>query len=399
MKNLLLAIVLISIGMVGFAQETVFPEGTKPASTNIPGADYPRIDSLRRVHFKLRAPDATSISVSLGNVALTKGEDGFWTGITKPQDPGFHYYTLKINGVDVADPLSETFYGASKVMSGIEIPEEGVDFYDIKNVPHGEVRSFWYWSKTFGETRHAYIYTPPGYDKEKKKRYPVLYLQHGMGEDRRAWPNQGRTNFILDNLIAEGKAKPMIVVMEDGGIARGFGTPIRDKSGKILPQPQGQGPGRRGGQGQGPNFWDEFTETIITDIIPAIDEHFRTIPNRENRAIAGLSLGGTQTYQISQANLDKFANIGVFSAPFGFPGVETGYNGLLAKPDEFNKQVKVFFISMGSKEGPNTGRTIHETLDKAGIHNVYFEAPGTAHEFQTWRKSLYHLAQLLFQKK
>ncbi len=399
MKNLLLAIVLISIGMVGFAQETVFPEGTKPASTNIPGADYPRIDSLRRVHFKLRAPDATSISVSLGNVALTKGEDGFWTGITKPQDPGFHYYTLKINGVDVADPLSETFYGASKVMSCIEIPEEGVDFYDIKNVPHGEVRSFYYWSKTFGETRHAYIYTPPGYDKEKKKRYPVLYLQHGMGEDRRAWPNQGRTNFILDNLIAEGKAKPMIVVMEDGGIARGFGTPIRDKSGKILPQPQGQGPGRRGGQGQGPNFWDEFTETIITDIIPAIDEHFRTIPNRENRAIAGLSLGGTQTYQISQANLDKFANIGVFSAPFGFPGVETGYNGLLAKPDEFNKQVKVFFISMGSKEGPNTGRTIHETLDKAGIHNVYFEAPGTAHEFQTWRKSLYHLAQLLFQKK
>ena len=399
MKNLLLAIVLISIGMVGFAQETVFPEGTKPASTNIPGADYPRIDSLRRVHFKLRAPEATSVSVSLGNVALTKGEDGFWTGITKPQDPGFHYYTLKINGVDVADPLSETFYGASKVMSGIEIPEEGVDFYDIKNVPHGEVRSFYYWSKTFGETRHAYIYTPPGYDKEKKKRYPVLYLQHGMGEDRRAWPNQGRTNFILDNLIAEGKAKPMIVVMEDGGIARGFGTPIRDKSGKILPQPQGQGPGRRGGQGQGPNFWDEFTETIITDIIPAIDEHFRTIPNRENRAIAGLSLGGTQTYQISQANLDKFANIGVFSAPFGFPGVETGYNGLLAKPDEFNKQVKVFFISMGSKEGPNTGRTIHETLDKAGIHNVYFEAPGTAHEFQTWRKSLYHLAQLLFQKK
>jgi len=249
MKNLLLAIVLISIGMVGFAQETVFPEGTKPASTNIPGADYPRIDSLRRVHFKLRAPDATSISVSLGNVALTKGEDGFWTGITKPQDPGFHYYTLKINGVDVADPLSETFYGASKVMSGIEIPEEGVDFYDIKNVPHGEVRSFYYWSKTFGETRHAYIYTPPGYDKEKKKRYPVLYLQHGMGEDRRAWPNQGRTNFILDNLIAEGKAKPMIVVMEDGGIARGFGTPIRDKSGKILPRPEGQGPGRRGGQG------------------------------------------------------------------------------------------------------------------------------------------------------
>jgi enterochelin esterase family protein len=399
MKKLLFLLMLMSFGAAGFAQEAVFPEGTKPASTNIPGADYPRIDSLGMVHFRLRAPDATSISVSLGNVALTKGEDGFWTGVTKPQDPGFHYYTIKINGVDVGDPSSETFYGASRVMSGIEIPENGVDFYDIKNVPHGEVRSFYYWSKTFGETRHAYIYTPPGYDNDKKKRYPVLYLQHGMGEDRRAWPNQGRTNFILDNLIAEGKAKPMIVVMEDGGIARGFGTPIRDKSGKILPRTQGQGPGRRGGPGQGPNFWDEFTETIITDVIPAVEEHFRTLTDRENRAVAGLSLGGTQTYQISQANLDRFANIGILSAPFGFPGVETGYNGLLAKPDEFNKLVKVFFISMGSKEGPNTGRTIHETLDKAGIKNVYYEAPGTAHEFQTWRKSLYHFAQLLFQNK
>ena len=399
MKNLLIVLLLMSIGTAGFTQETVFPSGTLPASTNIPGADYPRIDSLGSVHFRIGAPDATSISVSLGNVPLAKGEDGFWTGVTKPQDPGFHYYTLKINGVDVADPSSETFFGAGRIMSGIEIPEKGVGFYDIKNVPHGEVRSFYYWSSSFKETRHAYIYTPPGYDKDIKNRYPVLYLQHGMGEDRRAWPNQGRTNFILDNLIAEGKAKPMIVVMEDGGIARGFGTPIRDKSGKILPRPQGQGPGRRGGPGQGPNFWDEFTEIIVTDLIPAIDENFRTLSNRENRAIAGLSLGGTQTYQISQANLDKFANIGVFSAPFGFPGVETGYKGLLAKPDEFNKLVKVFFISMGSKEGPNTGRTIHETLDKAGINNVYYEAPGTAHEFQTWRKSLHLFTQLLFQNK
>ena len=389
----------MSIGTVGLTQETVFPAGTLPASTNILGADYPRIDSLSRVHFRLRAPDATSVSVSLGNVPLTKDEDGFWTGVTKPLDPGFHYYTLKINGVDVADPSSESFFGAGRIMSGMEIPEKGVDIYDIKNVPHGEVRSFYYWSLSFGETRHAYIYTPPGYDKDIKNRYPVLYLQHGMGEDRRAWPNQGRTNFILDNLIAEGKALPMIVVMEDGGISRGFGTPIRDKSGKILPQPKGQGPGRRGGPGQGPNFWDEFTETIITDLIPAIDEHFRTLSDRENRAIAGLSLGGTQTYQISQANLDKFANIGIFSAPFGFPGIETGYKGLLAKPDEFNKQVKVFFISMGSKEGPTTGRTIHETLDKAGINNVYYEAPGTAHEFQTWRKSLHLFTQLLFKNK
>lgn len=396
MKNIILTILFIAVGLLGFSQGPDFPAGTKPASTNILGADYPRVDSQGKVYFRLRAPEAASVSVSMGNVQLVKGDDGFWTGVTPPQDPGFHYYTLKINGVDVADPSTETFFGASRIMSGMEIPEEGVDFYEVKNVPHGEIRSFHYWSKTFNEPRHAYIYTPPGYDKDVKKRYPVLYLQHGMGEDRRAWANQGRTNFILDNLIAEGKANPMIIVMEDGGIARGFGTPIRDKSGKIIPQPQGQGPRRPGGPGQGPNFWDEFTEIIITDLIPAIDAEFRTLSNRENRAIAGLSLGGTQTYQISQANLDKFASIGVFSAPFGFPGIENGYNGLLAKPAEFNKQVKVFYISMGSKEGANSGRSIHETLDKAGIKNVYYEAPGTAHEFQTWRKSLHGFAQLLF---
>lgn len=396
MKNIFLTLIIFAFSTTGFAQENNFPAGTKPASTNILGAEYPRVDAQGKVYFRIQAPEASSIIVSLGNLQLTKGDDGFWTGVTQPQDPGFHYYTLKINGVDVADPSSETFFGASRIMSGIEIPEDGVDFYDAKNVPHGEVRSLYYWSKSFNELRHAFVYTPPGYDKDTKKRYPVLYLQHGMGEDRRAWPNQGRTNFILDNLIAEGKAEPMIIVMEDGGIARGFGTPIRDKAGNILPQPQGQRPGRRGGSGQGPNFWDEFTETIITDLIPTIDTQYRTLTDRNNRAIAGLSLGGTQTYQISQANLDKFANIGIFSAPFGFPGIENGYNGLLSKPDEFNKQVKVFYISMGSKEGPNTGRTIHETLDKAGIKNVYYETPGTGHEFQTWRKSLHGFAQLLF---
>jgi enterochelin esterase-like enzyme len=397
------------------AQTVQLPPDSKPASTNIVGAEYPRVDAQRRVIFRLLAPDAQSITVSLGKVSLTKGDDGFWTGTTQPQDPGFHYYTLKINGVDVADPASESFFGAGKVMSGMEIPEEGVDFYNIKKVPHGDVHSFWYFSASTGENRHAYIYTPPGYDNDRKKRYPVLYLQHGMGEDRRAWSNQGRANFILDNLIAEGKAKPMIIVMEDGGIAAGMGGAPRRAPGQGAPgqagpgQNQGQTPvqgpgqaaGRAPGQGPGgmPSFWDGFGKVIVSDLIPTIDASFRTLTDREHRALAGLSLGGTQTYQITQANLDKFGNIGIFSAPFGFPGVETGYNGLLTKPAEFNKQVKVFYISMGSKEGPNSGRAIHESLDKAGINNVYYEAPGTAHEFQTWRKSLYGFAQLLFQDK
>jgi enterochelin esterase family protein len=398
------------------------PEGTLPASTNIIGAEYPRLDAQRRAYFRLLAPEATSVVVSLGRTELTKGEDGYWTGVTAPLDPGFHYYTLRINGVDVNDPNSETFFGSSRVMSGIEVPEEGVDFYDIKKVPHGKVVSFWYFAESAGQHRQAYVYTPPDYDKNTSKRYPVIYLQHGMGEDRRAWPNQGKTNFILDNLIAEGKAKPMIIVMEDGDIAAGFGG-ARRPGGAGAPgarPPQGQGqqaqtarPAQGQGQPQGErqqqrpgaggpggmaSFWDGFGSVIIKDLIPTIDASFRTLADRENRAMAGLSLGGTQTYQITQANLDKFANIGIFSAPFGFPGVETGYNGLLAKPAEFEKQVKVFYISMGSKEGPQTGRSIHEQLEKAGIKHVYFEAPGTAHEFQTWRKSLYGFTQLLFQK-
>ncbi len=408
-------------------QEAQPPADSKPASTNIVGAEYPRIDAQRRAIFRVRAPEAQSVVVGLGNTALTKGDDGYWTGVTAPLDPGFHYYNLRINGVEVNDPSSETFFGSGRVMSGIEVPEEGVDFYLVKKVPHGQIVSFWYFAESTGETRQAYVYIPPDYMKNNDKRYPVLYLQHGMGEDRRAWANQGRTNFILDNLIAEGKAKPMLVVMEDGGIAAGMGGARRPAGpgaqGARPGQGQGQaaagarpqqapgqqapgarpqaGPGQRpGGPGQGPggmpSFWDGFGSVIVKDLIPAIDANFRTLANRENRAMAGLSLGGTQTYQITQANLDKFANIGIFSAPFGFPGVETGYNGLLLKPDEFEKQVKVFYISMGSKEGATTGRSIHEQLEKAGIKHVYFEAAGTAHEFQTWRKSLHGFTQLLF---
>ncbi len=426
MKKILFA--LLSLGLVtgAFAQNADFPANTKPASTNIVGAQYPRVDADRKVYFRINAPKAQSVVVTLGNLALTKGEDGFWTGVTTPQDPGFHYYNIRIDGVEVADPSSETFFGSSKVMAGIEIPEAGVDFYDIKDVPHGEVRSVWYYAKSKGEYRHAYIYTPPGYDKNKKK-YPVLYLQHGMGEDRRAWSNQGRANFIMDNLIAEGKATPFIIVMEDGGIAGGIsmggmgggrrqaGAPGQATAGAPAqagqPRPQGQAQAAPQGAPQGGRpaggmmggmtnmSFGDIPNVMINDLIPMVDANYRTLTNRKNRAIAGLSLGGTQTYQISQANLDKFASIGIFSAPFGFPGVETGYNGLLAKPAEFNKQVKVFFVSMGSKEGASSGRSIHEQLDKAGIKNVYYEAPGTAHEFQTWRKSLHGYAQLLFKAK
>jgi enterochelin esterase family protein len=336
------------------------------------------------------------------NTDLTKGDDGYWMGTTQPLDPGFHYYTITIDGVSVADPNSQGFFGAGNVRSGIEIPDSGVDFYDLKNVPHGEIRMRWYTTSS-GESRQAYIYTPPGYDQNTRTRYPVLYLQHGMGEDRRAWPTQGKTNLILDNLIAEKKAVPMIVVMEDGGITPGMGGAQAPAGRGAAPAPgppaAGAPPGgaARGGGGGGRGLAPmSFVTAVVNEVVPMIDKTYRTIPDREHRAMAGLSLGGTQTYQITEGNLDKFSYIGIFSAPFGFPGVETGYKGLLKEPADFNKQVHLFYISMGSKEGASTGRSIHEELDKAGIKNVYFESPGTAHEFQTWRRSLNGFAQQLF---
>jgi enterochelin esterase-like enzyme len=422
LPRFLLALLLPLVAAAVSAQAPAqFPAGTTRASTTVIGQDWPRVDAERRVHFRIRAPEVQSIRV-LGT-DLAKGEDGFFTGITAPQDPGFHYYQLTVDGLAVADPQSESFYGAGNVRSGIEIPEAGVSFYDIRNVPHGQIRTHWYHTAS-GEVRQAYVYTPPGYDTNRDTRYPVLYLQHGMGEDRRAWPNQGRTNFILDNLIAEKLAEPMIVVMEDGGITPGVGGAGAGPSGGPPRRGGGAAPGgaprggggpgaggapptgappagaRAGGPrgGGGPALDMPFTTQIITDVIPMVDANYRTIADREHRAMAGLSLGGTQTYQITQANLDKFAYIGIFSAPFGFPGVETGYNGLLSRPAEFAKQVKVFYISMGSKEGAGTGRSIHEALEAAGVRHTYYEAPGTAHEFQTWRKSLHGFAPMLFRK-
>jgi enterochelin esterase family protein len=323
---------------------------------------------------------------------MAKDSNGVWSVTTKPLEFGFHYYWLVIDGVTVDDPASETFFGVGKMSSGIEVPSPGEDFYDAKNVPHGEVREWVYFSKTANATRHCFVYTPPDYDKTRKK-YPVLYLQHGMGEDVRGWSTQGRMNYILDNLIAAGKAKPMIVVMEDGGISS-MGGGGRGGRG-------GRGDNRGGGTAPGGAPTNGFPQILIADTIPMIDSTYRTIADRDHRAIAGLSLGGTQTYQISQANLDKFAWIGAFSAPFGFPDLKTGYNGLLADPKAFAKQVKLLFVSMGSDEANSFGRgnrTFHEALEQAGVKHVYYESPNTAHEWQTWRRSLYQFAPLLFQK-
>lgn len=359
------------------------PAGTKPASTNIVGSEYPRIDSLRKAYFLVRAPEAQSVVVSLGNVALTKGEDGFWTGVTVPLDPGFHYYTLKINGFDVADPSSETFFGAGRLMSGVEVPEEGVDFYDIKKVPHGDIRNRIYFSKTTGTWRRLNIYVPAGYDKDKKSRYPVLYIQHGGGEDERGWAVQGKTDIILDNLIAEGKAKAMLVVIPNGNVSR---------------------PGMSGG-GYNDEAMAVFREELFGSIIPFIESNYRVKPGAANRAIAGLSMGGGQAFYTGLRNTDMFANVGVFSTGlFGGigrqPGTafdpETVIPGILTNPESFNNKLKVFYISVGEQDPRiEPTRKLVQTFRDKGLKVEFASFPGS-HEWQVWRKSLNDFTQKLF---
>ncbi|HEV2320591.1 MAG TPA: alpha/beta hydrolase-fold protein [Verrucomicrobiae bacterium] len=370
--------VLCLSAMAGMAQTNQVPADARPAASDVPGAPFPRIDSNDRAWFRIRAPGAQSVSVSLSGGRGTRGDDGVWTIVTSPLAPGFHYYTLNIDGATVCDPASESYFGTSKTSSGIEVPSPGEDFYLPKNVPHGDIRAHYYFAKTTGKIRRCFVYTPPDYDTNFTARYPVLYLQHGMGEDARGWSDQGCAGCILDNLIAEGKAKAMLVVMDDGGITPGAMS----------------GP-RRDGR---PMFWDAFGQVFIADIIPMIDSTYRTIPDREHRAMAGLSLGGTQTLEITQAHLDEFAFIGVFSAPFGFPAVPGGFSGLLGNRSAFAKQVKVLFISDGAAGDLAARRTeaFHQELQEAGIKHVYYESPGTGHEWQTWRRSLYHFAPLLF---
>ena len=337
----------------GQAQDSK-PTDAMPAPSNIRGQQYPRIHPDLRVTFRIKAPDAQKVVFGFFDsqrYPAKKGEDGFWTATTEPQVAGFHYYRVFIDGAEVHDPASDTFYGTGKDASGIEIPEKGVDFYLPKDVPHGEVRERWYHSKTTQEWRRIFVYTPPGYDNDRDTRYPVLYLQHGGGEDETGWPKQGHVAFIMDNLIAERKARPMLVVMEQG-YARRPGEPAPTMRPPARPAAPGQNPPPR------PDFsrmFSAFEDVMVKDLIPMIDATYRTIPNRENRAMAGLSMGGMQTFQITLKHLDLFAYIGGFSGGGGgFGGVpfdpKTAHGGVMADADEFNKKVRLVWLGIGTAE-------------------------------------------------
>lgn len=351
-------------------------EDFKPASTNQMGSEYPQVNSEGRVRARIAAPQAQSVLLNIDGhrYPMTKDEHGFWTGDSAPLTEGNHYYGLVIEGAEVPDPGSTFIFGSGAWRNDIEIPAKDQDFYALKNVPHGHLREIYYYGNTSKYIRHCFIYTPPCYDKDVTKHYPVLYLQHGYREGESGWGAQGHAGLIIDNLIAEGKAKPFIIVMENGGI-----------SGDLSKQ-----------GGLGGFDWGKFEHILLEDVIPYVDSNFRTIADRSHRAMAGLSMGGMQTRRITLAHPDVFSYIGLFS------GGSISKEDMETVPD-FGNKFKLVFVSYGSRElgGDHRGfggdpKANTDALKQAGVNSVFYVSPNTAHEWQSWRRSLHEFAPLLF---
>ncbi|WP_372776163.1 alpha/beta hydrolase [Mangrovibacterium sp.] len=379
MVTLLIVLFTSQIALSQTTQSLVV-EDFKPSSVNQPGKEYPQVNSEGRVRVQIAAPDAKYVQLDIGGVKydLKKDENGLWTGESATQDEGFHYYQLNIDGASVPDPGSLYFYGASRWGSGIEIPAADQEFYALKNVPHGQVREQIYFSKTTNAMRRCFIYTPPGYGNDASMRYPVLYLQHGGGENETGWSNQGHANLIMDNLIAEGKAVPFIIVMDNG----------------AWTMPKGERPAAGNWP---PKGWaDGFMNTLLNDIIPMVDANYLTLADPEYRAMAGLSMGGMQTRVITLAHPEEFSYVGMFSGGSISPGDIENAPG-------FKEKVKLLFISYGSRELENrrTGfggdpKENTEKLKEAGMNTHFYVSPQTAHEWQSWRRSLHEFAPLIF---
>ena len=356
------------------------------AETTVPGNEFPKVGKNRRAYFRIVAPEAKKVVLDICNKKYDMQPDGKggWMAVTDPLVVGFHYYFMNIGGVNFIDPSTETFFGCNREAGGIEIPEgsEGDYYRPQATVPHGQVRSIYYWSNQKKEWRHAMVYTPAEYDlkKAQKKRYPVLYLQHGMGEDETGWAKQGRMQHIMDNTIASGEVVPMIVVMESGDIKAPFNF-------------AGGGSNRQGFSDYGASFYP----VLIEDLIPYIDANFRTKTDRDNRAMAGLSWGGHQTFDVVLNHMDKFSYMGAFSGAIFGLDVKTAYNGIFTRPDEFNKQIHYLFLSCGSEENFGTEALVNN-LKSAGINADYYVSPGTHHEWLTWRRCFRQFIPHLFKK-
>jgi enterochelin esterase-like enzyme len=363
-------------GVIAAAGAADIAEDFEPSRLNQPGQEYPQVNSQGYARFRVVAPEADTVTVSLGGsggTPLTKGADGAWTGTTAgPLDEGFHYYRLTVDGGRFNDPGTLNFYGSVRWESGIEVPAHDQSFYALEDVPHGRVQQVLFPSSSTGTVRRAFVYTPPDYERNPSERYPVLYLQHGWGEDETAWTNQGHANLIMDNLLAEGRTKPFLIVMT-------YGMTNDVRIGELAKFDVNQ-----------------FQRVLVDELVPYIDAHFRTLADQPHRAMAGLSMGGMETRWITLKKLDTFSHIGLFS------GGSISLEDVDGAPG-FKDKVRLVFVSYGSRELDGPGpmragnpREATEALQKAGINSVFYVSPNTAHEFQTWRRSLREFAPLLF---
>ena len=376
MKRFTAIVLSLALAAAAYAQQ--------PSAYNLPGRKYPQVNPDRSVTFRFKAPTADAVTFSLGrDYPMTKAEDGMWEVTTDPLVEGFHFYCIKIGGASLSDPGCLSFGGGNaRNTSAVEIPEDPAesDFYTIKDNPHGAVRSVRFWSEACGQYRRMYVYTPAEYESNPDKRYPVLYLQHGGGEDETGWIKQGFANVILDNLIAEGKAEPMMIVMNCGYASK---------------------PGSK-------DEFDAFEPMMIEDVIPFVDGRYRTLADRDHRAVAGLSWGAKQAYDVGFGYPEYFSWVSGFSGiivigefrsrPAGFEDPEkfaAAYNGVFADPEKFNRDYHLVFMANGGAEG-NHIEHMHEVVLSHGIENEYYQSPGTAHEWLTWRRCLREYAQKLF---
>ena len=345
-------------------------------------SEFPKIHKDGRLWFQFKAPDAKKVLLRIGNsnsktYDMERSADGTWNVVVPSPGPGPQLYSMIVDGLTMLDPGSETFY-SNGVKTAIEIPSPGEDFYDVKEVPHGHVIQHLFYSQVTASWRRMFIYTPPGYDANPRRRYPVLYLQHGAGEDETEWTHAGRAQFILDNLIAAGKAVPMLIVMNNGFATRPGAAPATSPASSAA-------------------RFAAFEELLVKEVIPEVDANFRTVANRESRALAGLSMGGMQTFQIGPAHLDLFSYVGMFS---GTPmaAAQPQVDAIAAQGPAFNRKLHLLWFGVGTAETSFYDRTreVRAQLDKAGVRSGYFESAGTAHEFQTWRRCLREFAPLLF---
>jgi len=412
-----LFVIFLTVNLCLAQEKPAIKDDFKPSTKNQPQQEYPMVNSQGYAKFRVTAPDAKSVVVSLGlggtrgGTPLAKDTAGVWVGTTAgPLEEGFHYYHLTIDGGVFNDPGTNNYYGSTRWESGIEIPAHDQDFYALKNVPHGKVEQILFPSKSTKTDRRALVYTPPSYTKDQNTRYPVLYLQHGWGEDETAWSTQGHANLIMDNLIAEGKIKPFIIVMTYGMTNEGFrpgamgrpaGAPgaapaaapgARPAAAPGAAPAPGQAPaaapGARPAGGMSGMMNNGFEAVLVDELIPYVDANFRTLADQAHRAMAGLSMGGMETKTITLARPEVFSHFGLLSG------------GTYASTDIKDKsKVKLIFLSCGSFERPDGVINAAVELKGAGINAVSYVSENTRHEFQTWRRSLYQMAQLMFLDK